>query len=315
MTTRCITTVLAGIFTLCLSSPTLAGNGPWVLSTGDFSGYSEVQYQQWQRISDENGDQNSIGNRSFLTRFHAIASYGIAPRVDAELKIGVASSTTSDPNTGACGALSCKPLFGLVPIEARLKWQLLDEWAGSPFSLAVSGTTRMGSFASNDRHRLTSFSEGTVDVGGLLSFGFTRPIGQVQNWFWLDVQYRHRIPNAVPGGENPETNERFSIPGPELVIQGDWMMQPNASVSFGPAWDFLYRTKGTSLSELDPMNRDAVASLAARSLKLGLKLDLRNERFNTISLGVFHTVFAQNNPADLLFISIGFSRFVPKKIE
>ena len=313
MRARCGVGVLI-LLNLC-SSQAIAGTGPWVLSQGDYSAYGEVQYQQWQRVADENGETKSIGNRSLISRVHFVGSYGVVPNLEAEIKLGVAGSSTSDPSAGACGELSCKSLFGVTPLEARLKWQIIDEWALAPLSVALIAATRMGSFSSKDRHRLTSFSEGTLDASLGLVLGRSGLWGRTATSGWLEVQYRHRVPVGIPVSAGPSDEAPLAVPGPEIVIQGDWMFQPSTTIGLGIAWDILYRTSGTNLSDMDPTNRDAIASLAAQVVKLGLKFDVRNTSHNAISIGMFHVVYARNNPADMFLISIGMSRFVPKPLH
>ena len=300
-------------FLLALTSPASGGNGPWTLGDGDISMYGEAQYQQWQRAAGATGEVMSIGNRVLLTRLNAGFSYGLLPRLEIEGKLGLAISTTSDPSLGPCAELSCKSLIGLLPIEAKLKWQILDEISGPPISLAIAATTRMGAHTAGDRHRITSYGEGTTDFGGLLPIGRTGGLGSIGYAIWADVQYRHRVPVGIPPAADAPESETGTIPADEIVVVTDWMLLATNQISFGPTLDFLYRIDGTTLAEMSPLQRDSIASLHAKVLKVGAKTGIRSSNNTAINIAFLYTVYARNNPSDLFLLSIGVSGFKPKK--
>ena len=297
---------------LALTAPAHGGNGPWTLGDGDISMYGEAQYQQWQRAAGATGEAMSIGNRVLLTRLNAGFSYGLLPGVEIEGKLGLAISTTSDPSLGLCAEFSCKSLTGVLPIEAKLKWQILDEISGPPISLAIAATTRMGAHTAGDRHRITSYGEGTTDFGGLLSIGRAGGLGSIGYAIWADIQYRHRVPVGIPLAPDATGSEIGAIPADEIVLITDWMLLVTNQISIGPTLDFLYRIDGTTLAEMSPLQRDSIASLQAKVLKVGAKAGIRSSTNTAINIAFLYTVYARNNPSDLFLLSVGVSGFKPK---
>jgi len=296
---------LSAMLTIPLTAT--AGSGPWTLSEGDLSVYVEGNHSQWQRAMGavREGPGMEVGTRFMQTGAKAIASFGIINSIELESTVGWAHSTTSDASSGPCADFSCKTLNTLIPVQARLKVRLLDELNGLPLSLAIGMSARYGTFTAKDRHRITTIGEGSFDLGGFTSLGRSGAIGSIGYAMWMEGQYRHRI----PAGQTASGN----VPGDEILLSAEWSLLPKSWIALGVVIDYLHRIEGTSLMEMDPTQPDSIASLAAKSLKVGGKVSIRNSKNFAFSVAYLHTVYARNNPSDLFSLATGVTFYIPAK--
>ena len=83
------------------------------------------------------------------------------------------------------------------------------------------------------------------------------------------------------------------------------------AVSVGGTVSAFWRPFGVNISEVDLADIDRFSSLRVLSLRPGLKLMLRSSENVVFSASVLGTLYAENNPSDLLGVSAGMSVYLP----
>ena len=286
----------------------MAGSGPWVPGTGSGSVYLGVSGQQVRRLAQTVDGQRAtvdVGEGLAAVQFQGIATYGIAPRVEVELGAPVEFIHVNRQDVDLCTVLgvdACEPTHTVGVIKSHVKWLVADEVVGAPLSVAVGGVARFGGLVAQTRHRLTNAGEGTLDAGGLLSLGKSGAMGSGYWTVYGDVLGLYRVPNTT---RYPMQTGDRAAPGSELHAALDALLAPKATVAFGPSFGLLWRPGGVDFGEVVIADVDRFGALRVTQLSAGGKVIFRDAVDNAIVLGVSRTVFAQNNPADTLQISLG----------
>jgi len=272
-----------------------AGSGPWMVSPGDASVYVGTEYQRLTElvIHDDGVEAGTVPVDDGLesTGVVAVASYGLRERLELELEVPwyrVEANRTDGAVCSALGMQACATSQGLGVVSARAEGLLLDELAGAPLSLSVSGILRLGAFTSDTRARLTNLSEGTTDVGGALAVGRSGGLGAGFWSGWVEAGWRHRFPNTERRG--------VAIPGGELTADADLLggLQPWWSV--GPSVSLLHRPGGFDFADIDLSSPDRLAELRVLSLRAGGKLVLRSSERTSFVVSAHKAVVVRNNP-------------------
>ncbi|MFT5680211.1 MAG: hypothetical protein ACI8RZ_001117 [Myxococcota bacterium] len=240
-----------------------------------------------------------------LSTFGMIAGVtaGLIPRVDGQLFVPWYRSRVlneGDPDCALRGLQACKTSTGLGTINLRIRGQLLDELYGAPVSLTLGGELRQGQLTADTRARLTAIGEGTADAGGFLAMGRSGGFGEGVWSASTEVGWRYRFKNTTTGA-----------PGNEVFGDVELLAGPTPSWKVGLVGIGLLRPNGLDLGETDFTDPERFVALRVRSVQVGGKLLLRNDRSWTVVLSGLRTVYAQNVPSDELIISAGISMWQP----
>jgi hypothetical protein len=294
-----------------LSTQAFAGSGPWVLAQGDHQLYVGVEGQRFSRfVADEGSfvaDPLVVADGVSTLGFVGIASVGLGGHFEAELEVPWFSVFGHDPDNAVCtlvGLNACARTQGVGIIAARTKVQVVDEVYGAPLSLSLGLDLRFGQLTGKHRERITNLGEGTFDIEPRLSIGRIGSLGK-KGGYWsvlLDLGFRYRLPLATsyPGRDRP-------LPGYELLASHATLFTPIRAFSFGPTVSLFSRPDGLDFSELDLSLEDRFAALRVLSLRAGGKVLVRGGDRLTFVLGVEHTLYAINNPSNVLAITAGLS--------
>jgi len=294
----------------------LAGSGPWVIGEGNTSLYVGGDIQRLDSLAiqtAEGRDVVDVGEGLSTFGVRGIVSVGITPRLELEGVLPWYRIQANRPDAEICEVLglgACRTTTTVGVIELRGKVLLLDELFGAPLSLSVGPEIRIGHFTLGTRERLTNAGEGGLDTGGFVSVGRTGSIGEGVYWSgFLDVTGRYRFPNTrtYPGftGSN-------AVPGPELSANAD-LVNGNRRVVAGPVVSMLWRIGGLDWDELDLTDRDRFAALRVFTLRAGATAIVRGTKSVSASLSVLRTVYAQNNPSDVLAVSAGVQTLIRRR--
>ena len=307
-----------------------AGGGPWVVGDQRTSLYTGTEVQRLTQLAvatGSNATDDLIDVGSGITTFgvQGIASYGLLPRVELEGQVPwyrVFFNRPDDPLCDALGLSACAPSQGLGVLRGRIKALVLDELYGAPLSAAVGGELRVGTFTAPDRAQLTNRGEGTTDLGAFLSLGRGGGLGAEGSWsVYTDAGWRHRLNNTELNGYDGSTTldadgvevlaptgDTVSAPGDELYGEVQLFLGPNLIWSVGPNFTWLLRPQGVNVEDslaYYAADRDRLSALAIEAYQVGGKALLRAGDRATFSAGVLRTLFAVNNPADVLTVSVG----------
>lgn len=286
---------LAIALLLAMSPEARAGSGPWVVSEGDLNLYSELEFQRIDEfvISADGQTVDVIDVDDGIETFgaKAIATFGLRDRIDLEIDVPwyrVEANTLGGPICTTLGLQVCETTEGVGVIGTKVKGLVLDELAGAPVSLSVSGVARFGAFTNDTRSRITNLGEGTTDLGAMMAVGRS---GGLLDGFWsgfVDVGWRHRFPNT--------TFRQTNVPGGELVADAEFLAGAQRWWSLGPSVSLLWRPQGYDWAEVDLTQPDRFGMLRVTTLRGGGKLVLRSSERTALVLSGLTTFVAENNP-------------------
>jgi hypothetical protein len=291
-------------------SVAVAGSGPWTVGAGQASLYVGAESQRIGRLAIDRGDARQVvdvGEGLQKLTAKAIATVGLATRVDAEVAVPWTRVEATRPDSALCGALglgACRTTEGIGIIDARVKVLALDEYFHAPFSLAVGGEVRLGHFTAADRERITNLGEGTLDAGPFVTLGRTVGIGaDGYASAWVQGGYRFRSRNT---DEFPLANPKQDLDAPrdEVVAAAQVLLSPGGRWSVGPEASFLHRP-GPDFSALDLTDRDRLAALGVTNLRVGGVATLRATDHLSGAVSLLGTALAVNNPVDSWSIGVG----------
>lgn len=287
---------------LFLLTTALAGDGPWTLNPGDvnlYVGTSHYRYDDYDIAGQSAGSiagDGTVGSQSVL-----VATAGLLPGVEAEMRVPWESVRVTDVKAGACGENEglCRPSKGLGDVEGYLKVRVLDEFYTAPLSVGVSLGARSGEAYANQRGRLTALGDGQTAVGGQLSVGRTASVGN--GWYAASATggYWYRLGSS---GGTPLSNE---VAG---AVDVTW--SPKGRVGIGPTAYGFHRLGGQDLDDIDFNNADCFAVLAASQVQVGGRLSVYANT-TTVHISAMKTVWGRNNPTDTLALSAGVGRYLP----
>ena len=288
-----------------------AASGPWVLSPRDASVYAGTEFQRIGHLASENGSfaDEPVAVDSGISKFavQGYVSYGLIPRVQLALSVpfqDVHANRTDGPVCTTFGLDACKRTTDVGIVDLRAQGLVLDEFYGAPVSLAVGAELRQGAHTAQERARITDLGEGTTDTGGYLSLGRTGPIGENGTWSgYVELGGVYRFPNTITDGR--------STPGSEFTGDAELLLGVSRAVSVGGTVGAFWRPFGVDISEVDLADPDRFASLRVFNVRSGLKLLLRSSDNVVFSASVLGTLYAENNPSDLLGVSAGVSVYLP----
>lgn len=302
------------------TSVALAGAGPWVLGAGDEQIYVGLDAQRFGLLATGAGayadDVVTVDDGVNTFGAKLIGTLGLVRNVELELDLPFAYTYVNRIGD-VCALLAldaCETTYGFAPITLRTKWLVVDELAGRPVSFSVGVDLRFGQMTAEHRERITNIGDGTFDLEPRVSLG---RIGRLPNGWWSiygDVSFRYRFPTDPSFGDTG-----IAVPGYEIVSNVENLWTPVSAVSIGPAIGLLWRPNGVDIlsPEWAATDQDRIVALRILSLEAGAKLIVRNNRAISGSLGVFHTIYAINNPQDTFKISLGvaFRDLVRKREE
>lgn len=292
---------------LLASETAVAGGGPWTLSPDDRSVYVAGGYTRWRTIATGTpGETMDVGSTITRTELTSQLTYGLVRGTEFELNAGLAWAGVGEERDELCNpADTCATSLGLLPVLARAKVRLLDEFT-APLSLSAGLALRFGDFTRDGRNRLTALGDGQTDLGLFLAAGRLGGLGGSWSYgTYLQLDGRLRLAVAEVKGSK--------APADELAATGEFLVYPTPNVSFGPAFDVLHALGGTNLGDVAPTNPDRFTSLAVTSVKIGGKLNIRSTDNVTVALSAFATAYAKNNPIDFFTLGFGVGTFTPAK--
>jgi len=315
---------------LLFGAEATAGSGPWVVGEQRASLYTGVEVQRLTELAVSTGSfavDDVLPVASGITTFGAqgIISWGLLPRVELEGQVPwyrVFFNRPDDPLCDALGLNACRPTEGLGVLRGRMKVLVLDELYGPPLSLAVGGELRAGTFTAPERAQLTNLGEGTTDLGAFLSAGRSGGLGAEGSWsLYTDVGWRRRLSNTELPTYDGRTavddtgaealvalDEQLKAPGDEFYGEVQVFLGPSLTWSVGPNVVWLVRPQGVDFEDVLAYylpDKDRLSALAIETYQAGAKALIRAGDRVTFSGGVLRTVFAANNPADLMTVSVG----------
>lgn len=285
-----------------------AGSGPWVPGSGSGSLYLGVSGQQLRTLQGTiNGESQTLDVGEGIAQIHGqgVLTYGIAPRVELEASLPVHFIHVLREDSTLCQVLgtgSCDPVHTVGTFGSHVKWLVVDEVSGAPLSVSVGAVARFGGLVAPTRDRLTNAGEGTIDGGALLSLGKSGAMGQGYWTVYGDVKGLYRVPNTTT---YPMLQGDRSAPGSELHVNADALFAPKGTVAFGPSATLLYRPSGVDYGSIQLGDVDRFGALRVGQLAAGAKVIFRDPLDNAFVVGVARTVWAMNNPADQLTVSVG----------
>jgi hypothetical protein len=279
-----------------------AGSGPWALSAGDHALYVGVEAQRFRELAPVMGGElltADAGGPVHSTGVKLAASVGLAPRVDAQVTIPYYRVEASVVAPGVCREFPgspCRTTSGLGLVDVRTKWQLADELAGSPLSVAVGAWMRLGAHTQATRMRVTNLGEGTTDFGGTLSAGRTGRVGKGFCNAQIDAGYLHRTP----------TRRHPRGPRDEWTLDVLAHASPGSTVAVGPAVYAFWRPGGIDFDAVDLASPDRFSVLTVLNVRAGAALVIREpQRGLSLTASFVRTVVARNNPSDAWVASVG----------
>ncbi|MEQ1506220.1 MAG: hypothetical protein ABMB14_28565 [Myxococcota bacterium] len=289
---------------LLFATTAFAGSGPWSLSQGALTVYVGVEVQRFHLVAPVMGGEvleADTGGPIVQTGAKLIATVGIVHGVEAELTVPYYRVEATVTAPGACTDFPndpCATTTGLGLIEVRTKWQVLDELASSPLSVAIGPRLRLGSHTADTRDRLTNLGEGTDDLGLFAAAGRTARVGNAQ----LELGYWHR----------PVTSWSPRAPHDEWTLEFAAHLAPSPVVSFGPLVYGLWRPGGVDFDGVDFELDDRFAMLSVLNGRAGVEVVVRDAKRGVSLVGsVVRTVVVRNNPSDQWIASVGIGAYNP----
>lgn len=289
-----------------------AGTGPWVPGTGIGNVYIGLEGDQFNNLTtptDAGRETLPVGEGISTITGSATLTYGISPRLEAELRIPYSASHANREDAAECLALgleACDTTHTVGVIEANVKGLLFDEVAGAPLSIAFGGIVRYGGLAAPFRARLTNAGEGTTDLGGKVALGRSGSLGG-SGGYWstsLDLSYLHRIPNTQTF---PLQMGARRVPGDDVGGIFEAFFSPRGLVALGPAVAAQHRLSGLSFNEIEFSDPDRLGALRTTLVSGGLKALVRDNRNNVFVVSLWRTLYGVNNPSDQTIVSVGIS--------
>jgi hypothetical protein len=299
-----------GLLLACVPQLASAGTGPWILSPGDGQLYAGVEMQRFRRLATGSGsytdDVIDVDNGVSTLGAKLIGSVGVVRHLEIEAEVPyftVFAPTTDGPVCTLLGLGACQRTHGFGIFAFRIKALAVDELYGKPLSLAFTVEARMGQLTSPDRERITNLGEGTFDLEPRMSIGRIGGLGKQGSYsLALDVGWRFRFPLI-----REHLGEPLRVPGWEVTAAIESLFSPINAVAFGPAAHWVHRPNGVDFEDVDLTIDDRFGALRISALNLGGKFIVRGSDRVNLSLGVFHTLYAWNNPSDVLSVSAGVS--------
>lgn len=294
-------------------APALAGSGPWVIGEGQGTVYVGVESQRLQRLAITSGGERTVidvGEGLSAFGIKAIGTLGLTRHIELEGTIPFWHVQANRPDAPICAAIgadvgreSCETTTSIGVLQVRGKGLLLDEFFGRPVSLAVGAEIRSGAFTQETRERITNVGEGGLDTGAFVSVGRTGAIGDAGYWSaYVELLARYRFPLRRTF---PESLGERPVPGSEFVATAEWIVAPRTRVAFGPVVGALYRPFGLDWGEVDLTDRDRLGALKVFNLRVGGTLAVRGPRNAVATVTVLRTIYADNNPTDVLSVTAG----------
>jgi len=295
---------------LSLLTPAMAGGGPWVVGDNQTSLFLGTESQRLQTLAVSTGSySDDVIDVGGISTFGAkgIISYGLTPRIELEGAVPVYNVRALREDADVCGVLgsnACEDNQGVGVITLRGKALIVDEVYGPPLSVAIGPELRLGELTADTREQLTNIGEGTTDVGAFLALGRTGILGSAGAWSSSgEFGWRHRFPNTnFDGG--------LSVPGNEFYGSVEALFGGSLRWAVGPAITAYARPDGIDVEELlaDPgyaTDKDRLSALRAYAFQAGAKALVRSSGRITFSTSVYRTVYAVNNPSDVITIGVG----------
>lgn len=288
---------------ICLVAAALASGGPYTVGARSASVYLGLEAERITRLATSEGSYADsvidVDDGIAKTGAKAILSYGLFDRTELELTLPYAANHLNRLDGPICEALGdgCDRTSGFAPVQVRVKQVVLDELTGAPFSLALAGEMRFGGWTWATRGRLTNVGLGTFDAGGGLGFGRSGGLG---SGYWAlsgSADARWRTPLTEVDGS--------AVPGWETDGGVELLFAPQGVVAIGPEVAWFFRPNGTDVETSDLSDPDWIGALSVQKVALGGSAHLRARQGVTVSAGVFHNVWAVNNPVDALLVTAG----------
>ena len=294
---------------LMFGAPARAGDGPWTLGERDRNVYLGVDYFRYANYRDGDGDSVPLSSGLTAAGVTVVATLGLAPGFEAELKVPYESVRVNrSEDDSICQSPPrkqwCAPSEGIGDVALQLKARIIEERFVNPVSASVFLGVRTGEAYSSERGRLTTLGDGQTDLGGGATVGKAGSLGQ--GWYRTAVTgaYWYRFANfELKGSKVPADEVSFSITS---------TLAPWNRFGLGPVLYGFQRLDGVDMSELDPSHQDGWASLKAGQIQVGGELGVYARRGGpTVTFAVLNTIYARNNPADTLVVSMGIGWFTP----
>lgn len=294
---------------LMVSAPAMAGSGPWVLGEGNGALYLGVEAQRLGSLAITVDDERvvvPVGEGLSTFGVKAIGAFGLTRRVEIEAEVPWFRVHANRPDSQLCadlGLRACATTSSVGILRLAGKVLVFDELLGAPMSVSVGVETRFGDFTEDTRARITNVGEGTFDVGTWLSLGRTGAFGNLGAYsIYGDVGYRYRFPKtrSYPGLMGDQR-----APGNEYEGRLAALLSPNPFLGFGPVLNALWRPDGLDWGEIDLTDPDRLGALRVFNLRAGGQIIVRSKGGISLSANAFGTVYAQNNPTDVLAVSLG----------
>lgn len=301
------------LLALLLQTPAHAGSGPWVIGEGLGTVYVGLESQRLNRLAiTVDGDRSviDVGEGLSTIGVKAIGTLGLTPRIEIQAQVPFWHVQANRPDSQLCtdigaavGREACETTTSFGILEFRGKGLLLDEFFGAPFSLAIGPEFRWGELTQSTRERITNVGEGGLDAGGFVSIGRTGAIGDRGYWSgYLELVGRYRFPlrDTFPASLGDR-----NVPGSEFGATAEWIVAPRTRIAFGPLVTTLWRPFGVDWGDTDLTDPDRLGALRVFSLRAGGTVAVRGPRNAVATLTVLRTVYAENNPTDVLSVNVG----------
>ncbi|MBX2798656.1 MAG: hypothetical protein KTR31_13325 [Myxococcales bacterium] len=288
------------------ASPSLAGDGPWTLGVGQTNLYLGLDYFRYQSFRRPGAQMVQMGSGITATGATAVITRGLTRGTEVELRLPFERVRANDPESAFCTTEAprtdwCQATAGLGDLMGIVKIRLMDEADFRPLSVAAGAMIRTGEFYSENRARLTTLGDGQTDIGAMVS------IGRTQQWSsagWIrastSAAYWYRLPHA----------NAPKVPADEIAGDLNVLLSPNGSFAIGPTASYFFKLGGEDLDPALLQSINGFASLRGSQLKAGGKLGLYGKNGLTLSVAAQYSVYAMNNPADTLAISVGMGWFM-----
>ena len=195
------------------------------------------------------------------------------------------------------------PTFGLGAVSLGSKIQLAKQNKKMPLAVSVSPTLRVGTHNAETRGRLTNLGEGTIDLGAALLLGNSGKLNSGTYWIEGAGRYWFRMPQSFDRADPPADDIEYSF---------ETGMKVHPKIGLALASFGMWRLGGEDYTSLtgDP---DLWASLDTSQIKVGGKFNYHVNKRIAVYTGFFRSVYAENNPTDENFVSIGVGYYKPKK--
>lgn len=292
---------------LLLSTFASASDGAYVVGPADASLYVGLDAERIATLAGAEGsyDPSVVPVDDGVSKLtgKAILSYGLAPRTELEITLPFGYNHVNRTDGALCAALGgtvCKTTAGLGVVSAQGKFLLADELDGAPLSVSVGGLARFGQATWATRNRVTNLGEGTFDVGGVLGLGRSGGLGARGYWASsLTAGAVYRFPNVSGDGD------AVAVPAPETFGRLEVLLAPTGTWSFGPEVDWFFRGGEQDIETSNPADPDWLGALRVQKVSAGGAVFVRARQGVILNAGALANVWAVNNPASDLLVSVG----------